>query len=62
MRSVATAQCAPLVATDTGQPVAGALVTLWNEARNRKESVYSDAAGKYTLETGFTGKVRLRAR
>ena len=51
-----------LVATDTGQPVAGALVTLWNEARNRKETVYSDAAGRYTLQTGFTGKVRLRAR
>src|SRR5512139_2987526 len=51
-----------LVATADGQPVAGALVTLWNEARNRKETVYSDAEGKYRLDTGFAGKVRLRGR
>ena len=51
-----------LVATAEGQPVAGALVTLWNEARNRKETVYSDAEGKYRLDTAFTGKVQLRGR
>lgn len=51
-----------LVATAAGQPVAGAMVTLWNEAKNRKETVYSDDKGRYTLNTGFTGKLVLRAR
>jgi sugar lactone lactonase YvrE/cytochrome c5 len=60
-----SAQAATLsgtVANTGGQPVAGALVTLWNEAHNRKETVYTDAAGKYTLETEFTGSVILRGR
>jgi streptogramin lyase/cytochrome c5 len=51
-----------IVATPEGQPVAGAMVTLWNEAHNRKETVYSDIKGRYTLDTGFTGKLILRAR
>ena len=50
------------VATADGAPVAGALVTLWNEARNRKETVYTDADGRYRLETGFAGAVQLRGR
>lgn len=50
------------VATSDGKPIAGALVTIWNEAKNRKETVYTDATGNYTLQTGFTGAVVLRAR
>jgi streptogramin lyase len=50
------------VATIQGQPVAGAMVTLWNDQKNRKETVYSDSKGEYTLETAFTGKLALRAR
>ena len=50
------------VVTTGGEPVAGAMVTLWNEARNRKETVYSNAAGKYELHTGFTGLLQLRGR
>jgi streptogramin lyase len=50
------------VATTDGEPVAGAMVTLWNEARNRKETVYSNAAGEYRLDTAFSGPVQLRAR
>ncbi len=50
------------VATPDGQPVAGAMITLWNAARDRKETVYSNAAGKYRLHTGFTGRVQLRGR
>lgn len=50
------------IATTDGQPVAGAMATLWNAERNRKETVYSNAAGQYQLETGFTGAVQLRAR
>ena len=68
--SIAAAAFAPanaatltgLVATPEGQPMAGALVTLWNEPRNRKETVYTNAEGKYVLETGFSGKVQLRGR
>lgn len=44
------------------KPVAGALVTLWNAEKNRKETVYTDDQGHYTLHTGFTGKLVLRAR
>jgi streptogramin lyase len=50
------------VTTTDGQPIAGAMVTLWNEARNRKETVYSNANGHYQLDTQFTGAVRLRGR
>ncbi len=50
------------VATTDGEPVVGAMVTLWNEARNRKETVYSNAAGEYRLDTDFSGLVQLRGR
>lgn len=50
------------VQTSDGKPVAGAMVTVWNEARNRKETVYSDAVGRYTLVTSFAGKLQVRAR
>ena len=45
-----------------GEPVAGALVTLWNEAHNRKETVYTNSAGEYSLDTEFSGSVTLRGR
>ena len=50
------------VSTLAGQPVPGAMVTLWNAEKNRKETVYSDAHGKYRLATHFTGDLLLRAR
>jgi len=50
------------VMTDDGKAVAGSMVTVWNEARNRKETVYSDADGRYSLETGFAGKLQVRTR
>jgi streptogramin lyase len=58
----AAATISGLVATPEGQPLAGALVTLWNEAKNRKETVYTDGNGRYTLSTGFSGKLTLRGR
>ena len=58
---MATTLSGRVTSTD-GQPIAGALVTLWNEARNRKETVYSNAAGDYQLDTEFSGAVRLRGR
>jgi virginiamycin B lyase len=60
--SVQAATLSGTVANTESQPIAGALVTLWNEAHNRKETVYTDAAGKYTLDTEFTGSVILRGR
>ena len=35
----ATASIAGKVATSDGRPISGALVTLWNEAGDRKETV-----------------------
>ena len=60
-----TAQAATLAGTVTsadGKPLAGAMVTLWNATRNAKETVYTNAEGQYSLDTGFTGKVVLRTR
>ncbi|MBK6280662.1 MAG: carboxypeptidase regulatory-like domain-containing protein [Gammaproteobacteria bacterium] len=50
------------VRTTDGKAVAGAMVTVWNESRDRKETVYSDAAGRYSLPTGFAGTLQVRAR
>jgi virginiamycin B lyase len=50
------------VALANGQPVAGALVTLFNEAKDRKETVYTATDGSYALRSGFTGTLTLRAR
>ena len=45
LHSVQAATVTGTVANTMSQPIAGALVTLWNEAHNRKETVYTDAAG-----------------
>lgn len=50
------------VASASGQPLAAALVTVFNEARNRKETVYSAADGSYAIRTDFGGKLEIRAR
>jgi virginiamycin B lyase len=45
-----------------GKPLPGALVTLFNSAKDRKETVYTAADGRYALRSPFTGTVTLRAR
>jgi len=63
--AVNPAQAALLIGTVTAQdgaPVSGAMVTLWNTAKNAKETVYTNEQGQYSLETGFTGNVVLRTR
>lgn len=50
------------VATTEGRPIAGAMVTVWNGARNRKETVFTGADGRYALATSFTGELEVRAR
>jgi virginiamycin B lyase len=50
------------VATADGRPIAGAMVTAFNEPGNRKETVYTGEDGRYALSTAFDGKLTLRAR
>jgi virginiamycin B lyase len=45
-----------------GQPAAGALITLFNEAKDRKETVYTATDGSYAISSSFTGQLTLRAR
>ena len=45
-----------------GKPVPGAMVTAFDEAKTRRDTVYSDAQGRYRLTIDFAGKVSLRAR
>ena len=50
------------ITTENGSPVMGAMLTVFNEAGNRKESVYSGADGSYAIHTDFGGKLNVRAR
>lgn len=45
-----------------GRPLAGALVTVFNAAGDRKETVYTAADGSYAIRTPFTGALQVRAR
>jgi virginiamycin B lyase len=45
-----------------GRPVAGAIVTVFEEGGSIQESGYSDASGSYRLETGLRGRLQVRAR
>jgi virginiamycin B lyase len=45
-----------------GKPVAFALVTVWNAARDRKETVYTSEDGRYAIRTPFAGALTLRGR
>lgn len=59
------AQAANLVGkitTADGRPVAGALVTVFNEAKDRKETVYAAQDGSYAIRSSFSGKLTVRAR
>jgi len=46
----------------SGQPVAGALVTVFNTARDRKETVYTAQDGHYAITSPFTGPLTVRVR
>lgn len=60
--AAAPASLAGRVTDAQGAPMPGAMVTLWNAQKNRKETVYADHEGRYRLETAFTGALTLRAR
>ncbi len=48
--------------TSDGQPVAGAMVTAFDAKQTRRDTVYTDAQGRYTLSVDFGGKLQVRAR
>jgi streptogramin lyase len=50
------------VTAENGKPVTGALVTVFNEAKDRRETVYTAADGRYAIRTDFGGKLDVRAR
>jgi len=47
---------------DQGKPLPGAMVTAFSADNKRRETVYADAAGRYTLTVDFAGKLTVRAR
>lgn len=50
------------VTTSAGQPLNGAMVTVFSENRMRKETVFTDAEGRYLIVVGFEGELTVRAR
>ena len=60
--AVCAAQIHGTVRSADGTPVSGGLVTVFNEAGNRKTTVYTAADGSYAVHTDFDGKLALRAR
>jgi virginiamycin B lyase len=60
--AVHAASLSGTVATTDGRPIAGAMVTGFNERKDRKETVFTDGDGRYALQTSFAGKLTLRAR
>lgn len=62
MSGVAHAAVLSGTVSSGGQPAAGALVTLFDDAGLVSETVLADAKGRYRLSTRLTGALRLRAR
>lgn len=64
--SAAAEDTAPIltgaVTTPEGQPVNGAMVTVFSSNRMRKETVFTDTEGRYLIRVGFEGKLSVRAR
>ena len=48
--------------TSGGKPIPGVMVTAFDEAKSRRDTVYTDAEGRYSLTVDFAGKINLRAR
>ena len=48
--------------TSDGKPVVGAMVTAFAAGDKRRDTVYSDAAGHYSLTVDFAGKIKVRVR
>ena len=50
------------VTTPDARPVSGAMVTAFSANRMRKETVFTNAEGRYLIVTGFDGELTVRAR
>lgn len=50
------------VATSSGMAVSGALVTVFAEDPSRRQTVFTDAEGRFALEVPYSGQLRLRVR
>ena len=48
--------------TSEGKPVPGAMVTVSDAAKARRDTAYADANGRYSLTTDICGKVSVRTR
>ena len=51
-----------VVTTPAGQPVSGAMVTVFSANRMGKETVFTNAEGRYVIVVGFEGELTVRAR
>ena len=50
------------VVVDQGKPLAGAMVTAFSADAKRRDTVYTDASGRYRLNVDFAGELTVRAR
>jgi len=57
-----TASFSGRVVDTGGKPLSGVLVSVVDAAGDRKQTVYTTAAGRYAIATSFAGAVTLRAR
>ena len=48
--------------SDHGQAIAGAMVTAFSPDQKRRETVYTDGQGRFSLSVDFAGDLTLRAR
>jgi hypothetical protein len=51
-----------VVTTSTGQPVNGAMVTVFSANRLRKQTVFTNAEGRYLIVVDYEGDLTVRAR
>ena len=51
-----------VVKTSAGQPVNGAMVTVFSTNRMRKQTVFTDAEGRYLIVVDYEGELTVRAR
>jgi streptogramin lyase len=65
LQSAGPAKAATLegtVTTPEGHAVSGAMVTVFSADRMRKETVFTDAEGRYRIKPSFAGELTVRAR
>ena len=51
-----------IVTTSAGEPVNGAMVTVFSANRMRKQTVFTDGDGRYLIVVDYEGDLTVRAR